>query len=52
MKNKKLVLILFCVYSSLFAVINTFEDSYSVKHNINTPFPSISTNFGTFKTLV
>ena len=42
MKNKKLVLILFCVCSSLFAVINTFEDSYSVKHNINTPFTSIS----------
>ena len=42
MKNKKLVLVLFCICNILFAVINTFEDSYSVKNNINTPFASIS----------
>jgi len=42
MKNKKLLFVLFCICNSLFAVINTFEDSYSVKHNINTPFTSIS----------
>ena len=42
MKLQRLFFVLFCVCNSLFAVINTFENSYSVKHNINTPFTSIS----------
>ena len=42
MKLQRLLLVLFCVCNGLFAVINTFEDSYSVKNNINTSFASIS----------
>ena len=42
MKNKKMLIIIFCFYSSLFAVINTFEDSYTRINNIDTPFGSIT----------
>ena len=42
MKTMKLLLPITIFYSGLFAVINTFEDSYSRINNINTPFESIN----------
>ena len=42
MKTMKLLLPITIFYSGLFAVINTFEDSYSRINNINTPFESIT----------
>ena len=42
MKNGKLLYITLIFFSRLLAVINTFEDSYSIIHNINTPFESIT----------
>ena len=42
MKNGKLLYITLIFFSRLLAVINTFEDSYSIIHNINTPFKSIT----------
>ncbi|SVE52939.1 uncharacterized protein METZ01_LOCUS505793, partial [marine metagenome] len=43
MKNIKIILPLIILYSGLFAVINTYETSYSNINNINTPFESITT---------
>jgi len=42
MKTMKLLLPITIFYSGLFAVINTFEDSYSRINNIDTPFESIT----------
>ena len=42
MKKIELLLPLAVLYTSLFAVINTFEDSYTIKNNIDTPFQSIT----------
>ena len=42
MKKLKLLLPLAILFAGLFAVINTFEDSYSIIHNINSPFESIT----------
>ena len=42
MKTIKLLLSITIFYSGLFAVINTFEDSYSRINNINTAFESIT----------
>ena len=40
--NYKKIFITFCFYSGLFAVINTYEDSYTTINNINTSFESIT----------
>ena len=42
MKKIKLLFPLAVLYTGLFAVINTFEDSYTRKNNIDTPFQSIT----------
>ena len=42
MGKQKILLIILCICSGLFAVINTYEDSYSTTNNINTPFESIT----------
>ena len=42
MKTIKLLLAITIFYSGLFAVINTYEDSYTRINNINTPFESIT----------
>ena len=42
MEKQKILLILLCLFSGLFAVINTFEDSYTRINNIDTPFESIT----------
>ena len=42
MKKQKILFVTLCFFSGLFAVINSFEDSYSITHNINTPFESIT----------
>ena len=42
MKNIKKILPLIILYSGLFAVINTYEVSYSKINNIDIPFESIS----------
>ena len=42
MKNIRILLPLIILCAGLFAVINTFEDSYSITHNINNPFESIT----------
>ena len=42
MKTIKLLLAITIFYSGLFAVINTFENSYSRINNINIPFESIT----------
>ena len=44
MKNYKIWLLSFCLYNGLFAVINTFEESYSVINNINSQFTSSNIN--------
>ena len=42
MKKHKILFTIFCLFNGLFAVINTFEDSYSIRNYINTPFESIT----------
>ena len=42
MKNIRIFLPLIILCTGLFAVINTFEDSYTRINNINTPFESIT----------
>ncbi len=42
MKKLKLLLPLAILFTGLFAVINTFENSFSIVNNINTPFESIT----------
>ena len=42
MKTMKLLLAITIFYSGLFAVINTFEDSYTRINNIDIPFKSIT----------
>ena len=42
MKTMKLLLPITIFYSGLFAVINTFEDSYTRINNIDIPFKSIT----------
>ena len=42
MKNIRILLPLIILCTGLFAVINTFEDSYTRINNIDTPFKSIT----------
>ena len=42
MKNIRILLPLIILCTGLFAVINTFEDSYTRINNIDTPFESIT----------
>ena len=42
MKNIRILLPLIILCAGLFAVINTFEDSYTRINNIDTPFESIT----------
>ena len=42
MGKQKILLLTLCLSSGLFAVINTFEDSYSIIQNINSQFESIT----------
>ena len=42
MKNTKILLPIILLFSGLFAVINTYEDSYTRINNIKIPFESIT----------
>ena len=42
MEKQNIFVLSVCLFSGLFAVINTYEDSYSIIQNINSPFESIT----------